>query len=260
MSRIVTERHGHVLVIELNRPEKKNAADLELLHGLSLAYGELDRDPDLRVGVVTAAGDDFTAGLDLTDIAPRIRDGRLPLVADGGCDPWRMGNGPDCRKPIVVAIQGLCLTLGIELAAASDVVVASETARFGQIEVSRGILPFGGATLRLPKRIGWGAALQWMLAAELHGADEALRLGLVQEVVPTAQLRARALEIAQRIAAHAPLAVQATLENARLAERDGAAAAAALLPDRLAALMATDDAAAAVAAFLSGAPAVFQGR
>ena len=260
MSRIVTERHGHVLLIELNRPEKKNAADLELLHGLSLAYGELDRDPELRVGVVVAAGDDFTAGLDLADIAPRIVDGRLPLVAEGGCDPWRMGNGPECRKPIVLAITGLCLTLGIELAAASDVVIADETARFGQIEVARGIMPFGGATLRLPKRIGWGAAMQWMLGAELHDAGEAHRLGLVQEIVSEAELRDRAIVVAQQIAAQAPLAVQATLANARLAERAGDAAASAELPAELARLMQTEDAHTAVAAFLSGQPAVFHGR
>lgn len=260
MNRILTERHGHVLVIELNRPEKKNAADLELLHQLSLAYGELDRDPDLRVGVVVAAGGDFTAGLDLADIAPRIVDGRLPLVAGGGCDPWRMGNGPECRKPVVVAIHGLCLTLGIELAAASDVVIAADTARFGQIEVARGILPFGGATLRLPRRIGWGSAMQWMLGAELHDAAEAHRLGLVQEIVSEAELRDRAIVVAQQIAAQAPLAVQATLANARLAERAGDAAASAELSAELARLMQTEDAHTAVAAFLSGQPAVFHGR
>ncbi|HLP23184.1 MAG TPA: crotonase/enoyl-CoA hydratase family protein, partial [Microbacteriaceae bacterium] len=215
MSRIRTERHGHILLIELNRPEKKNAADMAMLHELSMAYGELDRDPELRVGVVTTSGPDFTAGLDLTDVAPHIRDGRLELVQSGGCDPWRMGNGPECRKPIIVAVRGLCLTLGIELAAASDIVLADETARFGQIEVARGIMPFGGATLRLPRRIGWSAAMHWMLGAELHDASEAARVGLVHEVVPAAELRERALAIAGRIAAQAPLAVQATLENAR---------------------------------------------
>lgn len=260
MSRIVTERHGHVLVIELNRPEKKNAADMALLHELSLAYGELDRDPELRVGLVVAAGSAFTAGLDLADVAPHIQGGTLPLVVEGGCDPWRMGNGPDCRKPIVLAINGLCLTLGIELAAASDVVIADDTARFGQIEVARGILPFGGATLRLPKRIGWSAAMHWMLGAGMHDASEALRLGLVSEVVTPDQLRARALEIAEGVAEQAPLAVQATLANARLAERDGDAAASAALPALLDSLVRSDDAQTAIAAFLSGQKPDFSGR
>ncbi|MFM6974042.1 MAG: crotonase/enoyl-CoA hydratase family protein [Agromyces sp.] len=258
--RVATQRVGHVFVIELNRPEKKNAADMALLHELSLAFGELDRDPELRVGVVVAAGSDFTAGLDLADVAPHIQDGRLQLVADGGCDPWRMGNDPECRKPVVMGVQGLCLTLGIELAAACDIVIAAEDARFGQIEVARGILPFGGATLRLPKRIGWSAAMRWMLGAQLHTAHEALQLGLVLEVLPAEQLRPRVMEIANEIAAQAPLAVQATLQNARLAEREGDAAARAALPEALQRLLHSEDAQTAVAAYLSGQPAEFRGR
>ncbi len=260
MSRILTSQHGHVLLIELNRPEKKNAADMALLHELSAAYGELDRNPELRVGVLAAVGSDFTAGLDLADVAPHIKDGRLGMVAPEGCDPWRMGNGPECRKPVVLAVNGLCLTLGIELAAASDVVVAAENTRFGQIEVARGILPFGGATLRLPKRIGWGAAMQWMLGAGMHDAAEAHRLVLVQEVVPEAELRERALAIAEQIAQQAPLAVQATLANARLAEREGEAAAIAGLPALLEQLARTEDAQTAIAAFLSGQAPEFHGK
>lgn len=259
MSRILTSRHGHVLLIELNRPEKKNAADMAWLHELSMAYGELDRDPELRVGVIAAVGSDFTAGLDLADVAPHIRDGKLGLVQDGGCDPWRMGNGPECRKPIVLAVTGLCLTLGIELAAASDVVIADETARFGQIEVARGIMPFGGATIRLPKRIGWGAAMQWMLGAELHDAAEAHRLGLVQEVVPPDRLRDRAMAIAERIASQAPLAVQTTLAHARAAEAVTETVGSEL-PRLLDSLVKSEDAQTAVAAYLSGTPAVFRGR
>ncbi|MFM6974488.1 MAG: crotonase/enoyl-CoA hydratase family protein [Agromyces sp.] len=260
MTRVLQQRDGHVLVIELNRPEKKNAADMQLLHELSAVLGELDRDPELRVGVICAAGSDFTAGLDLADVAPRIRDGRLGMVAEGGCDPWRMGNGPECRKPVVVAVNGLCLTLGIELAAASDLVLAASDARFGQIEVARGILPFGGATLRLPLRIGWGAAMRWMLGAELHSAEDAYRLGLVQELVEPGALRERALERAHRIADQAPLAVQATLANARAAERAGAEAAAAGLPSALTALMHSEDAQRAVAAYLSGETPTFVGK
>lgn len=258
MSRILTERVGHVLVISLNRPEKKNAADLEWLQGLSLALGELDRDTDLRCGLVLPAGRDFTAGLDLADIAPRIREGRLDYVPDGGCDPWRMG-GPECRKPLVVAIDGLCLTLGIEFAAASEVVIATPEARFGQIEVARGILPFGGATIRLPRRIGWSEAMRWMLSADMVTAERALQAGLLSEVVPREQLRERGLEIAQKISAQAPLAVQATLANARRAEENPESARADI-PSELSRLMASEDAALAVASFLSGEPASFRGR
>ena len=241
MSLVLTERRGHVLLITFNRPEKKNAANTQLLSEFSAALGELDRDSELRVGVVAAAGDSFTAGLDLADVAPRIQDGKINYLPDGGCDPWRVG-GPECSKPIVVAINGLCLTLGIEFALAADVVIASPDARFGQIEVARGILPFGGATLRLPQRIGWSAAMQWMLGAELHSADEALERGLVSEIVPGERLLERA-----------------TLANARWAERN-ALAAQADLPSELSRLIASEDAQAAVAAYLSGQSPQFRGR
>ncbi len=257
--RVRTIRDGHVLIIELNRPDKKNAADFAWLQGLSLALGELDADPQLRVGVVRAVGGNFTAGLDLADIAPRIRDGQLHLVPDGGCDPWRMGNGPECRKPVVVAIDGICFTLGIEFALASDYVVSTPEAEFGQIEVARGIMPFGGATLRLPARIGWGEAMRWMLGAERVSAADAHRVGFVNELVPADRLHDRALEVASRIAAQAPLAVQATLANARAAQANPAAASAAL-PAELARLMGTNDAAVAIQAYLSGQPAEFTGK
>ena len=258
MSLVLTEQRGHVLLITFNRPEKKNAANMQLLSEFSAALGELDRDPELRVGVVFAAGDSFTAGLDLADVAPRIQGGKIDYLPAGGCDPWRVG-GPECSKPIVVAINGLCLTLGIEFALAADVVIASPDATFGQIEVARGILPFGGATLRLPARIGWSAAMQWMLGAGMHSATEALERGLLSEIVPIEQLHGRAIEIAEGIARNAPLAVQATLANARWAERNQLAAQAAL-PEELTRLIRSQDAQTAMAAYLSGTAPEFRGR
>lgn len=260
MAKIETVRHGAVWEIILNRPDKKNAADFEWLSLLSLALGELDRDDDARVGVIRQNGAAFTAGLDLTDIAPRLVDGRLDIVPAGGCDPWRMGAGPECRKPLVVAISGLCLTLGVELALAADVVIAAPDAQFGQIEVSRGIMPFGGATLRLPARIGWSNAMLWMLGSGLHDAEEAQRVGLVSELVASDALVGRALAIAEQIAAQAPRAVQATLRNARLNERVGFAEAAAAIPQELADLIATEDAKGAMRAFLTGQAWQFIGR
>jgi Enoyl-CoA hydratase/carnithine racemase len=91
-TKITTEIRGHVLLIGLNRPEKLNAADLEMLHGLALAYGQLDSDPELRVGLVFAHGENFTAGLDLMDLGPRLMGGQLSLVPEGGLDPWGHGN------------------------------------------------------------------------------------------------------------------------------------------------------------------------
>ncbi|PJJ72755.1 enoyl-CoA hydratase/carnithine racemase [Diaminobutyricimonas aerilata] len=257
-SRITVDRDGHVLLIGLNRTDKRNAADLPMLQELALAYGELERDPELRAGLVYAHGDHFTAGLDLADIAPRIGPDGIDTVPDGGLDPWQV-TGARRSKPVVLAVQGICFTLGIELALASDIVVAADSTRFAQLEVSRGILPFGGATLRFPAAVGWGAAMRWMLTGDEFDAAEAHRIGLVQEVVPHGGQYDRGLALARRIAAQAPLAVQATLENARRALHDRAGAAEALQP-ALVRLAASDDARIGMEAFLARTPAEFTGR
>ena len=258
-ARVTVERDGHVLLIGLNRPEKRNAADVAMLEQLALAYGELDRDPELRVGVVFAHGDHFTGGLDLADVAPRIGPRGLAMVPDGGVHPWGM-DGSRVRKPVVLAVQGTCLTLGIELALASDIVVAASDTVFAQLEVARAILPFGGATTRFAATAGWGNAMRWMLTGDRFDAVEAHRMGLVQEVVePGAQL-ARARELAARIAAQAPLAVQATLSNARLAVRDGDAAAEARLQGELVRLVQTEAARIGMQAFLTRTDPEFVGR
>src|SRR5271169_4460299 len=131
--RITREVRGHLLLIGFNRAAKKNAFDLSMLAGLAEAFTELDRSPDLRCGVVFAHGADFTAGLDLGNVAPAIAQGK-GLAPTGGVDPFGV-QGPPCSKPVVCAVRGLCLTLGIELMLACDVVVAADDARFGQIEI-----------------------------------------------------------------------------------------------------------------------------
>lgn len=258
MTRITVERSGHILLIGFNRPEKRNAADLELLQQLSLAYGELERDPELRVGFVFAHGDHFTGGLDLADVGPRIGPDGLDMVPEGGINPWQV-SGERLTKPVVIALHGTCLTLGIELALASDIVVAADNTTFGQIEVSRGILPFGGATIRFPRAVGWGNAMRWILTGDVFDATEAHRIGLVQEVVPLGQQYDRGRELADRVAAQAPLAVQAALANANLAIRDGDAAAEAALQPDLVRLAASDDAAIGMRAFLTRTAAEFTG-
>lgn len=258
-ARISVERDGHVLLIGLDRADKRNAADVAMLEQLALAYGELDRDPDLRVGVVFAHGDHFTGGLDLADVVPRIGPKGLAMVPDGGIHPWGM-DGTRVRKPVVLAVQGTCLTLGVELALASDIVVAASDTVFAQLEVARAILPFGGATTRFAAAAGWGNAMKWMLTGDRFDAVEAHRMGLVQEVVAPGEQLSRARELAGRIAAQAPLAVQATLANARLAVRDGEAAAEAQLPGELVRLMQTEDARIGMQAFLTRTDPEFVGR
>ena len=257
--RVITERRGHVFLIGLNRPDKRNAADFAMLQQLALAYGELERDPDLRVGLVHAIGDHFTGGLDLADVGPRLGPNGLDMVPEGGLNPWQV-DGRGLSKPVVIAVQGICLTLGIELILASDVVIAAASTTFGQIEVQRGILPFGGATIRFPRAVGWGNAMRYMLTGDRFDAAEAYRLGLVQQIVPDGTQLGHALDVAERIAAAAPLAVQATLANARTAVRDGDAAAEAGLQPQLARLAATTDARIGMEAFVTRAPATFVGK
>jgi enoyl-CoA hydratase/carnithine racemase len=151
------------------------------------------------------------------------------------------------------------LTIGIELMLATDVRVAASDTRFGQIEIGRGIYPVGGATIRMPRELGWGNAMRWLLTGDELDAETALRLGLVQEVVEPGQQLARALALAERIAAQAPLGVRATLASARLALVDERQAAARLLPD-LKPIMASDDAREGVQSFLERRAARFTGR
>jgi enoyl-CoA hydratase len=257
--RISVERDGHVLLIGFNRAEKRNAADYQLLQELSLAYGQLEADADLRAGFVFAHGEHFTGGLDLADVGPRIGADGLDITAAGGINPWQV-SGESVSKPVVIAVQGTCLTLGIELILASDIAVAAESTSFGQIEVARGILPFGGATIRFPRAVGWGNAMRWILTGDRFDAAEAHRIGLVQEVVADGEQYTRGLELAQRIAAQAPLAVQAALANARAAVREGDAAAEATLQPQLVRLAASEDARIGMEAFVTRQPAAFVGR
>ena len=252
---ITTEVRGHLFLIGLNRPEKKNAANSEMLNSLSLAYGELDRNPALRVGVVFAHGGDFTAGLDLMDVGPHMAKTGVLALPEGGLDPWGI-HTEQVSKPVVMAIEGICFTLGVELALASDVVIASPNAVFGQLEVQRGILPFGGATSRFPASAGWSNAMRWLLTGETFDAREAHRLGIVTEISDSPL--DHALAIASSIASAAPLAVQATLASARSARVDPDSEHQ-TLPRRLQELMASKDVQRGLQAFLSKQPAVFEG-
>ena len=254
---ITIEDRGHVRLIGLNRPEKRNAFTFDMLAELARAYTDLADTPEIRCGVLHAHGTMFTAGLDLADVAPRIAAGDS-ITGGARIDPWGL-YAERCPKPIVVAIHGKCLTLGIELALAAEIVVADQTATFAQIEVARGIFPFGGATIRMAQAGGYQNAMRWLLTGDEFGVEDARHLGLVQEIVAPGHALERALEIAQRIAAQAPLGVAATLKSARVAQQDPKAAASTIYDD-VRALMNSEDARTAVAAFVARETPVFRGR
>ena len=255
---VTLERDGHVLVMGLNRPAKRNAFTVQMISDLARAYALLERDDTLRAGVLIAHGDHFTAGLDLVDVAPYIAEGRDPMPEDGR-DPWRL-DGP-WTKPVVAAAQGRCLTLGIELLLAADIRVAAADARFAQLEVLRGIFPFGGATLRLPRQTGWGNAMRWLLTGDEFDAEEAKRIGLVQEVaVDAIAAQAKARELAHTIADRAaPLGVRATLASAHSAGANGDEVAIAALRPEVTRLFGTADAAEGMQSFIERRAARFTG-
>src|ERR1700756_175747 len=255
---VTLEREGHVLLIGLNRPHKRNAFNRVMLTDLARAYGLLESDPSVRVGVLFAHGDHFTGGLDLVDVGANIAAGDLP-VPDDGRDPWRLDGA--WTTPLIALAHGWCMTLGIELLLAADIRVAATGTRFVQLEVQRGIYPFGGATLRLPRAGGWGNAMRWLLTGDEFDAAEAHRIGLVQEVAddPAAAL-ARAREIAHTIADRAaPLGVRATLASAHAARTDGEAPAIGQLRPAVVELFASEDAAEGVQSFIERRQARFRG-
>jgi enoyl-CoA hydratase/carnithine racemase len=257
-SRITTERRGSLALIGLNRPEKKNAFDLEMLRALGAALTAFDADPEARCAVLFSHGPDFTAGLDLMGVAPVMARGEH-IFGDDEIDPWGT-HGRPLSKPTVIAVRGLCLTLGIELVLNCDICVAGEDARFAQIEIKRGLFPFGGGTVRWVERLGWGNAMRWLLTGDELTCDEAHRVGLVQEVVPPEHALPRAIGLAERIAAQAPLGVAATLRSARTALDQGRQAAFDQLLPELRALMASEDAQEGLASFVERRAARFKGR
>lgn len=256
---VTVERDGHVLLIGLNRPEKRNALTLAMLRDLSAAYGVLESDSELRAGVVFAHGDHFTGGLDLADVAPALATGENPFPEDGR-DPWRLDGR--WTKPVVAAAHGWVMTAGLELLLACDIRIAAAGTRFAQAEVTRGLYPFGGATVRFPQVAGWGNAMRWMLTGEEFDAQEALRIGVVQEVVAdgsTARERARALAI--RIAeASAPLGVRTILESAHRSRHEGELAAFERLAPDVVRLFNSADGAEGMQSFLERRAARFTGR
>lgn len=258
---VTVERAGAVLLIGVNRPRKRNAWNLAVIDGVAAAYDRLAADDEARVGVLFGHGEHFSAGLDLAEVLPAVeRDGPDALAGSGQHDPFGLWKEP-VPKPIVLAVQGVAFTLSIELALASDIVISADDVRFRQLEIGRGILPFGGATIRAPRQLGWGNAMRFLLTAEEFGAAEAVRIGLVQEVVPAGQQLDRAVAIAEVIAAQAPLGVQGTLANARIAaRREPERAAKVHLRNLMPELIESEDAAEGVQSFVERREARFTGR
>jgi len=249
----------HILTMGISRPSKYNGFTPEMMDELVDGFTRLDEDDRLWVGVLHAEGDHFTAGLDLPRFADRMQGGGIAGDRGRGrVDPTALGRA--CRKPVVSAVKGITYTLGIELMLAGDIVVAADNCRFSQLEPKRGIHATGGATIRFVERGGWGNAMYHLLTSDEFDAVEALRVGLVQEVVPAGEEFDRALELARVICRGAPLAVQATKASSRRYVIEGQEAAIAAFGPTQAALSSSEDFKEGLASFVERRDARFSGR
>jgi enoyl-CoA hydratase len=256
---ITVERDGHVLLMGLNRPEKRNAFTTTMLAELSQAYAVLENDDDLRAGVIFGHGDHFTGGLDMLDVAPSLASGSSAFPEDG-LDPWRLDY--NWTKPVIAAAHGWCMTLGIELLLAADIRIAAANTRFSQLEIKRGIYPFGGATLRFWREAGWGNAMRWILTGDEFDAAEAFRIGLIQQIATDGDdALKRATALAAAIAEDsAPLGVRTLLASAHRSRDEGNPAAATRLVSDVAKLFATADGAEGIQSFAERRKANFTGH
>jgi len=209
---VLTERRDGVLLITLNRPDARNAVNLQLAEGVAAALDDLDGSDDVSVGILTGAGGGFCAGMDLKAFV----SGERPWVGDRGF-AGIVQRGP--RKPLIAAIEGFAVAGGLEVALACDVIVAGRGAKLGIPEVKRSLVAAGGALLRLPARIPFGLAMELALTGDLITAERGAEVGLVDRLADDGSAVDDAMALAAAIAKNGPLALTATKEIL-LSQRD----------------------------------------
>jgi enoyl-CoA hydratase len=212
----LVEREGHVLTVTLNRPDKKNAFNCEMLCRLVDTWDLIDADPDIRVAILTGAGGNFSAGADLDRLVGALLAGKpaedefeerirsdFSLIYKGFLKEHRVA------KPLIAAVEGYCYAGGMEILQALDLRVAASGAKFGLTEVQRSLFPMAGSTVRLPRQIPWTVAVEMLLTGDPITAQRALEVGLVGHVVPDGSALSQARQLADRIARNGPIAVKA---------------------------------------------------
>jgi enoyl-CoA hydratase len=254
---ILLEREGRVAILTVNRPDKLNALNEQVRTDMLAALAEVEHDAAVGVVVITGAGDkSFIAGADIGEFAGRApfdqrHAMRSPRIFD------IMAAFP---KPVIAMINGFCLGGGCELAMSCDLRIASEKARLVQPEIKLGLIPGGGGTQRLSRLVGLGHAMRLVLTGDMIGAAEAREIGLVEQVVPHEELRARTLELAAKIAAMSPLALRVAKEAVRTAERLPIEDGITYERDLFCLCFSSADKEEGVQAFLEKRPARWQGR
>ncbi|MEZ6035985.1 MAG: enoyl-CoA hydratase-related protein [Planctomycetota bacterium] len=215
--RVLSERRGSAVLVTLNAPERRNAIDQEMVDGLHRVLDELWHDDTVAALVLTGAGDKaFAAGADIAQLRERTSKDALKAINSGIFE--RIEEFP---APVIAAIKGFALGGGCELAIACDLRVLGESAKMGQPEVKLGIIPAAGGTYRLPRLIGLGRARELVYTGRMVAADEALRIGLANQVVPDAEVVDAALKMAEAIGENGPLAVRGAKRALNALSRPG---------------------------------------
>jgi enoyl-CoA hydratase len=214
----LVELRGHVLIVTMNRPAVRNALSGPMMALMRQAWDQVDGDPGIRVAVLTGAGGAFCAGADLKAMTSShpgdaFRNGDLDLSV---LEPLLKGRR--LTKPLIAAVEGPAVAGGTEILQATDIRVAGESARFGISEARWGLFPLGGSAVRLPRQVPYTVAAELLLTGRHIGAAEAREIGLIGHVVPDGQALAKALELADMIAANGPVAVRAILRTIRETE------------------------------------------
>lgn len=250
--KITIERRGRVLLIGINRQYIFNRVDPEAYHALAKAFYDYDHDGSLRAAVLFGHGENFSRGVDVEAFTELAKTGKPTALVEGELDP--LGKKRRLSKPLIAVAHGDTWNLGHELLLAADIRIAAADVQFGQDENTHGRFPGGGATVRFVREAGWANAMRYMLTGEHWGADEARRMGVIQEIAPDReQALALGIEIAERIAACAPLGIRTTLASAHLAIDEAEDAAYRELDAQYGALYHTND-------FLEGRKAEAEGR
>jgi enoyl-CoA hydratase len=213
----IVEEKGHIMVITLNRPEKRNALSPGMLVTIYEAWRKLDEDPNLRCAVLTGAGGTFCSGADLSAMKDGNEDSdmmeKLKVIPDLHWQSLLRHNRPN--KPIIAAVEGFALAGGTEILQGTDIRVAGKSSVFGLSEPLRGLFPLGGSTVRLRRQIPYTLAAEALLTGRRITSDEALRFGLIGHVVEDGSALDKAMEIAETVSSNAPLSIQAIVKSLR---------------------------------------------
>ncbi len=220
MNHLIYEKRDGIAYLTMNRPERRNALSPQMIVEMAAAWEDFRQDTDARVAVLTGAGDiAFCAGADLGLLIPLFSRAREAedeydeaLIKDRSLMQVALLRDFELYKPVIAAVNGFALAGGTEILQATDIRISVPTGEFGLTEVSRGIVPGGGSLVRLARQVPYCKAMEILLLGERMPAAEALRIGLINEIVPDNDLQRRATEIAQRIAQNGPLAVAACKE------------------------------------------------